>query len=498
MATEEEILASRRRRAERLAAAGVELFPARVPRELDRVSGLLERYSESDAETLEREAPQARIAGRILSLRSFGKAAFATLVSDGARLQIWVKRDVIGEEAYAHFGLYEVGDFVWAAGPLIRTRKGELSIEVKELGFLAKSYRPLPEKWHGLQDVEARYRQRYLDLLMNPDARRIAVGRSRMVAAIRRVLDERGFLEVETPVLQNLYGGANATPFTTHYKAYDEQVYLRISLELYLKRLVVGGLERVYEIGRNFRNEGADRSHNPEFSMLEVYQAYADYEDMMELAESLISQAAYAVCGGTRVERDGEIIDLAPPWPRISMKELIASETGIDIEVVKELDGLKEAVKSAGLSDVDAERAPSWARLVDEIWSQRVEPGLLQPTFVVDYPTALSPLAKRLPGQTAFVERFELFAGGTELANAFSELNDPFDQRERFEAQRRERESGDAEAQPLDEEFLRALEHGMPPTGGMGIGVGRVAMMLTGASHIREVKLFPYMRRAGV
>ena len=497
MATEGEILTSRRRRAERLAAEGVELFPARVPRELDRVSALLERYAGSDAETLEREAPNARIAGRILSLRSFGKAVFATLVSDGARLQVWVKRDGVGEEAYARFELYEIGDFMWAAGPLIRTRKGELSVDVRELGFLAKSYRPLPEKWHGLQDQELRYRQRYLDLLMNPEARRIAVGRSRMVAAFRQVLDGRGFLEVETPVLQNLYGGANATPFTTHYKAYDDEVYLRISLELHLKRLVVGGIERVYEIGKNFRNEGVDRSHNPEFSMLEVYQAYADYEDMMELAESLISQAAHAVCGSTRLERDGEVIDFAPPWPRISMKELIESETGIDIERTAELSALREAVRSAGLADVDAGRASSWAQLVDEVWSRRVEPGLLHPTLVVDYPTALSPLAKRVPGRAAFVERFELFAGGTELANAFSELNDPFDQRERFEAQRRERESGDAEAQPLDEDFLRALEHGMPPTGGIGIGIGRVAMMLTGASHIREVKLFPYMRRAG-
>ena len=497
MATEGEILTSRRRRAERLAAEGVELFPARVPRELDRVSALLERYAGSDAETLEREAPNARIAGRILSLRSFGKAVFATLVSDGARLQVWVKRDGVGEEAYARFELYEIGDFMWAAGPLIRTRKGELSVDVRELGFLAKSYRPLPEKWHGLQDQELRYRQRYLDLLMNPEARRIAVGRSRMVAAFRRVLDGRGFLEVETPVLQNLYGGANATPFTTHYKAYDDEVYLRISLELHLKRLVVGGIERVYEIGKNFRNEGVDRSHNPEFSMLEVYQAYADYEDMMELAESLISQAAHAVCGSTRLERDGEVIDFAPPWPRISMKELIERETGIDIERTAELSALREAVRSAGLADVDAGRASSWAQLVDDVWSRRVEPGLLHPTLVVDYPTALSPLAKRVPGRAAFVERFELFAGGTELANAFSELNDPFDQRERFEAQRRERESGDAEAQPHDEDFLRALEHGMPPTGGIGIGIGRVAMMLTGASHIREVKLFPYMRRAG-
>lgn len=497
MASEQEILASRRRRAEQLAADGIELFPARVPRNLDQVAGLVESYADRDAEALEKEGRSVRVAGRILSLRSFGKAAFATLVSDGARLQVWVKRDSVGEEIYAQFKLYEVGDFMWASGPLVRTLKGELSVDVREFGFLAKSYRPLPEKWHGLKDVEARYRQRYLDLLMNPDARRIAVGRSRMVASLRRILDERGFLEVETPVLQNLYGGANATPFKTEYRAYDDEVYLRISLELYLKRLVVGGLDRVYEIGRNFRNEGVDRYHNPEFSMLEIYQAYADYEDMMELAESLLSHAAHAVCGSTRVEHAGSTIDFAPPWPRVSMKELIADETGIDIEQLQELGELRDAVRSAGLADVDATGAPSWARLVDEIWSQRVESKLLGPTFVVDYPTALSPLAKHKKGQTAFVERFELFAGGTELANAFSELNDPGDQRERFEAQQREREAGDAEAQPLDEDFLRALEHGMPPTGGMGIGIGRVAMMLTGASHIREVKLFPYMRRVG-
>ena len=495
MATETEILAARRKRAERLVEAGVELFPARVPRNLDFIPDVALRFGEADAESLEKDAPAARVAGRIVGLRSFGKAAFATLLADGARLQIWVRRERVGEERYAQFKLYEVGDFMWAAGPLVRTKKGELSVDVSELGFLAKSYRPLPEKWHGLTDVEARYRQRYLDLLVNPRSRELALGRSRMIASLRRVLDARGFVEVETPVLQNLHGGAHAKPFSTLYQTYGEEVYLRISLELYLKRLVVGGIDRVYEIGKNFRNEGVDRFHNPEFTMLEVYQAYADYEDMMELTETLVSSAARAVGGSMRIERGGETIDLTPPWPRVSMKELIESETGIDIERTDELDALRDAVRAADLSEVDCAGAPSWAVLVDDIWSARVEPKLIQPVIVIDYPTALSPLAKKKSDGDAFVERFEAFVGATEVANAFSELNDPVDQLSRFEDQQRARELGDEEAQPIDLDFVRALEHGMPPTGGMGLGIGRVVMMLTGASHLREVKLFPHMRK---
>ncbi|MCE2390061.1 MAG: lysine--tRNA ligase [Proteobacteria bacterium] len=495
MANEAEILAARRKRAERLRdEAGAELFPARVPRPLDSLREVSERWAESDAEALEEARAEARVAGRIAAVRSFGKAAFVTLQADGARLQVWVKRDRLGSEVYRAFRLYEAGDFIWARGGLLRTRSGELTVEAEEIGFLAKSYRPLPEKFHGLVDVETRYRQRYLDLLVNPEARDWAVKRSRMVSALRALLDERGFLEVETPVLQPLYGGAHATPFVTRHKTYDQQLYLRISFELYLKRLIIGGLDRVYEIGRDFRNEGVSRKHNPEFSMLEVYQAYADYTDMMELTENLVAGAAERVGGGTRVERDGRGIDLAPPWPRRPMAELIRERTGVDIEQVTELEPLRDEVRRAGVAGVDPAASPTWAALVDAIFSQAVEPELIDPVFVLDYPAALSPLAKRDESRPHLVERFEAFIGGMEIANAFSELNDPDDQRARFEEQAAAARSGDAEAHPVDEDFLRALEHGMPPTGGMGMGVGRLAMILTGAAHLREVKLFPHLR----
>ena len=493
MATEQEILASRRARAERLRESGVELFPARVPRDRSPIPEILARFGTADADALEQAAAVFCVAGRILALRSFGKMIFATLQSDGLQLQVWLKKDALGG-AFERVLLYEVGDFIWARGPLVRTQKGELTIEAREQGFLAKSYRPLPEKFHGLQDVEARYRQRYLDVLTNPDSRQLFVTRSRMISAMRAFLDARGFLEVETPILQPLYGGAHARPFTTIHNTYDQMLYLRISFELYLKRLVIGGLDRVYEIGRDFRNEGVDRKHNPEFTMLEVYQAYADFEDMMELVEQLVAHAAERTLGTTAIVRDGRKLELAPPWPRRTMTELIREACGIDIERTTELGALKDAVKQASVPNVDASAATSWAGLVDAIFSETVEPALVAPTFVIEYPAALSPLAKRSSDQPRLVERFEGFMGGMEICNAFSELNDPDEQRERFLEQAEASRTGDLEAQPLDDDFLRALEHGMPPTGGMGLGVGRLAMMLTGASHLREVKLFPHLR----
>jgi lysyl-tRNA synthetase, class II len=494
LATEAEILAARRKAAEALRAHGVELFPARVPRDRIAIPEILARFGTADAPALEKADVSACVAGRIVALREFGKMAFATVQGDGERLQLWLRKDALPAEQWAEFQLYEVGDFAFARGKLVRTKKGELSLDARELGFLAKSYRPLPEKWHGLQDVEARYRRRYLDVLTNPDSRRAFVIRSRMISAIREYLDGHGFLEVETPILQPIYGGGHARPFTTRHNTYDQELYLRISFELYLKRLIVGGFDRVYEIGRDFRNEGVDRKHNPEFTMLEVYQAYADYHDMMELVEQMVALCAERALGTPLLERDGVKIDLSQPWPRRKMTDLIRDASGIDIGKHKDLDSLRGAVKAARVPNVDPQTANTWAGLVDAVFSETVEPSLVAPTFVVDYPTALSPLAKRDPSHPEMVERFEGFIGGMEICNAFSELNDPDDQRGRFADQAEAARQGDAEAQPLDEDFLLALEHGMPPTGGMGLGIGRLAMILTGASHLREVKLFPHLR----
>jgi lysyl-tRNA synthetase class 2 len=495
MPSEAQLVAARRRKARELAERGVELFPARVPRGLDAIREVVARFGGADAQALERSGARARVAGRIMAIRSFGRSAFCVLQSDGERLQAWIRKDRVGEERYAEFQLYDVGDCVWSEGRLVRTKAGELTVEAEGFGLLAKSYRALPEKWHGLADVETRFRQRYVDLLVNRESREIAVARSRMVAAMRAFLDERGFLEVETPILQPLYGGAAARPFLTHHNALDQTFYLRISDELYLKRLIVGGIDRVYEIGRDFRNEGIDRFRNPEFTMLEVYQAYADYEDMMELVEGLVSSVAARVIGTTRLRCGAAEIDLSPPWRRRSMSELIKEATGIDIEEARELERLRREMRARGIPDLDPDRAPTWARLVDELFSVTVQPELTGPMFVVYYPVELSPLAKRAQDRPHLVERFEAFIGGIEVANAFTELNDPDDQRARFEAQAKARQAGDEEAHPLDEDFLRALEYGMPPTGGMGLGVGRLAMALTGAANLREVELFPLLRR---
>jgi len=384
---------------------------------------------------------------------------------------------------------------VRVAGPLWRTKTDELTVDVREASLLGKGLRPLPEKWHGLADIEARFRQRYLDLLVNEDARRIAVQRSQVVSALRASLDGRGFLEVETPVLQPIYGGAAARPFTTHHNAYDQDLYLRISDELYLKRLVVGGLERVYEIGRIFRNEGVSRKHNPEFTMMECYAAYADYGDMMELAQALVQEAAERVHGGLRVEFQGQTLELGGEWRRVTLRDAIGEATGLDVLAHSDLGSLSEAVRAKGWDPGDA---PNWGRLVDDLFSDHVEQTLIQPTLITDFPVELSPLAKRKPDDPRLVERFEPFLAGMEIGNAFSELNDPDDQRERLMASRDALEAGDEEAHPLDEDFLRALEVGLPPTGGLGIGVDRLVMILCDAPSLREVITFPHMRpRAG-
>jgi lysyl-tRNA synthetase class 2 len=488
--------AERKARAERLAALrdrGIDPYPADATggTPLTRLAEVHERFGDRDAAALEAAATDLAVAGRILAIRSFGKLVFMTLREEGVSLQVSCKKPDLDADVLATLGALDIGDFVRAEGTVWRTRTGELTIGARSLAVLSKCLHPLPEKWHGLADVEARYRQRYLDLLTNEEARRIAVTRSRVVSAMRAFLDARGFLEVETPVLQPLYGGAHATPFVTHYAAYDQDVYLRISDELYLKRLIIGGLDRVYEIGHNFRNEGVSRKHNPEFTMMECYQAFADYEDMMELVQSMLQHVVRTVTGGTRVTFRGQEIDFGGTWPRIAICDALRDRIGVDVLAEPDVAALRRRVVERGLDPGDA---PTWGQLVDHLFSEHVEPTLIQPTFVTNHPVELSPLAKRSAADPRLVERFEPFVAGMEIGNAFSELNDPADQRARFEEQRALHDAGDAEAHPLDEDFLLALEHGMPPTGGLGVGIDRLVIVLTDAQHIREVLLFPYMR----
>jgi lysyl-tRNA synthetase class 2 len=483
---------ARRGRLQALRDAGVDPYPARVgPRE--PVEAIRERYGDRDEASLEAAPESVGVAGRIIAIRSFGKLVFATIMESGARIQISAKKTEIEPELFAFVKQLDVGDFVRVEGPVWRTKKGELTVDVRAVDLLSKGLRPLPEKWHGLTDVEARFRQRHLDILVNEDARRITVLRSRIVSAMRAFLDGRGFLEVETPVLQPLYGGAAARPFMTHHNAYDQQLYLRISDELYLKRLVIAGIDRVYEIGRVFRNEGVSRKHNPEFTMMECYQAYADYHDMMEITQSMIQTIAKSVLGDLCVEFQGHKIDLGGEWRRLPLAEAIQNETGIDILAHSDLASLREAARAAGLGVGDS---PTWGKAVDDLFSEHVEPKLIQPTLITDYPLELSPLAKRSSEDPRLVERFEPFLAGMEIGNAFSELNDPEDQRGRMEASRLDQEAGDEDAHPLDEDFLQALEIGMPPTGGLGIGVDRLVMLLANAPSLREVIIFPHMKPA--
>ena len=482
--------AARRARLEALRSEGVDPFPARVGAWLP-IAELRERYEPMNAESLEAEAQSVAVVGRIMASRSFGKLMFLRIVESGESIQVSAKKNQLDEATFRFIRDLDVGDFVRFEGELWRTKTDELTVDAKSAQLLSKSLRGLPEKWHGLSDVEVRYRQRYLDLLVNEDARRIAIVRSRTVSAMRRFLDARGFLEVETPILQPLYGGAAARPFTTRHNAYDQQLYLRIATELYLKRLVTGGLDRVYEIGHDFRNEGVSRKHNPEFTMMECYQAYADYHDIMELVETMLRDIAMDVRGTLQIEYGGEKIDLAGPWPRIPLCQAICDATGIDVLAHADVDSLRAAIREKKLGSGDS---PTWATLVDDLFSDHVEPTLIQPTFITDHPVELSPLAKRSLDDPRLVERFESFIGAMEIGNAFSELNDPDEQRARMEAQVRSQEEGDEEAHPVDEDFLRALEHGMPPTGGLGMGIDRLVMILADAPNIREVILFPHLR----
>ncbi len=481
-----DVLRDRREKLDRIRESGVEPFPHGFA---DREEiGEVRAAHEGLAAGIETDS-RHRVAGRIVARRGHGKAAFLDLRDGSGQIQLHARRDLLGPEAFELLVELDLGDLIGVEGTALATeRGGELSLAVDHWRLLAKSLRPPPDKFHGLEDVETRYRHRELDLMANESSRRIFALRARTIGETRRWLDAHGFVEVETPVLQPLYGGALARPFTTHHNALDRDFYLRIATELYLKRLVVGGIDRVYELGKDFRNEGISHKHNPEFTMLEWYEAYADYEKTAHDLERLVAEVAERVLGTTEVEHDGVTIDLAPPWRRVTLRDAVRERTGIDVAEHPTRDALAAAMGG------EADPAEGWGKLVDGLLSRSVEPELVQPTFVVDYPVELSPFAKAHRSEPGMVERWEAFAGGIEIANSFSELNDPDEQRRRFEQQAQELARGDEEAQPYDEAFLEALEYGMPPTGGVGLGIDRLVMILTGAQSLREVVLFPAMR----
>jgi lysyl-tRNA synthetase class 2 len=433
------------------------------------------------------------VAGRVRLARSFGKLLFLTIEDADGQLQLFLSKAELPDQDFALAELVEPGDWVEASGPVMTTKKGELSVKVRSVRMLAKGLRPLPDKWHGLSDIEERSRHRYVDLIVNPDARRVAIIRSRIVSALRREFEARGYLEVETPILQADAGGALARPFVTHHNALDMALFLRIATELHLKRLIVGGLERVFEVGRIFRNEGIDSTHNPEFTMLESYEAFADYSDIMTLVEEVFAAVAVAATGSTEIEYQGRPMSLAGPYRRARMSDLVSEALGRDVSVHTSLDVLAEAARSRG---VEVDQNWGTGKLIEELFGAIVEQAIWEPTFVTDYPVEISPLARRHRDDPELTERFELFIAGSEYANAFTELNDPRDQRQRFVDQAAARAAGDDEAHPIDEDYLRALEYGMPPTGGLGIGVDRLVMLLADQVHIREVILFPTMRPA--
>ena len=457
----------------------------------DSSGAITDKYSSLSAEELAAKQHHCTLAGRIIALRSFGKAAFAHIQDNDGRIQIYIKKDGVGEDAYSIFKKVDIGDFIGIDGILFRTKTGELTIEVEKFSILSKSIRPLPEKWHGLTDIEARYRQRYVDLIVNSDVKNVFKTRSRIIKEIRDYLDSHGFLEVETPMMQPIPGGATARPFKTHHNALGIDLYLRIAPELYLKRLIIGGFERVYEINRNFRNEGLSIKHNPEFTMLEFYMTYSDYNDLMILTEEMITTLSNKITGGMKISAWGHEIDLTPPWDRLTLRDSVIKYTNIDKKV---LEDRNLAIEWARREEIPVKGDESLARIILEIFEKKVEEHLIKPTFIIDYPTEISPLARRKNDDPDITERFELYIAGIEVANAFSELTDPEDQRQRFLAQEKERAVGDEEAHKMDEDFIRALEYGMPPTAGEGIGIDRVVMLFTGQRSIRDVILFPHMR----
>jgi lysyl-tRNA synthetase class 2 len=493
MLEENELIQQRKKKIREMLDEGIELYAHRYDPQ-DTTQGVHNKYDASSPEALAEEKPKVVLAGRMTSIRRFGKAAFAHIQDGSGKIQIFAARDVLGQELFKLFKRIDIGDFIGVRGSLFFTKTGELTVEMHDLKLLTKAVRPLPEKWHGLKDKEVRYRQRYLDLVVNPQVKEAFILRSRIISAIRDFMDRLGFLEVETPMMQPIPGGATARPFKTHHNALGVDLFLRIAPELYLKRLLVGGFERVYELGRNFRNEGMDLEHNPEFTMVEFYMAYADYTDLIDLTEKLLSEVALKVKGSLTFEFKGYTIDLTPPFQRVTYHEALATaleEKGFSAGALEDPAQIRQA---GARLEVPNSNELSRAKLLDKLFEMLVEPNLVQPTFVTDYPTEVSPLSKRKPNQPEVVERFELFVAGKEIANAFSELNDPEDQRERFEQQVSERAGGDDEAMFMDKDFVRALEYGMPPAAGEGIGIDRLAMLLTGNESIRDVILFPQMR----
>ena len=463
-------------------------YPYRFERS-DYASDLHERYGSLQAG--EETTDQATVAGRLMALRRMGKLVFAVLQDGTGRIQLFVDKRTLGEKGFAQFGELDIGDWVGASGVMITTKKGEVSVRIDSFELLAKALRPLPEKWHGLQDVEMRSRRRYVDLMVNQDARRIALTRARVISELRRQFEDRGYIEVETPVLLSQATGALARPFQTHHNALEQDMYLRIATELFLKRLVVGGLERVFEIGRIFRNEGVDSTHNPEFTMLESYEAFADYNDIMDMVEEMIAACAVVATGSTEITYQGRKLDLSPPYRRVRMVDLVAEAVGEPVGFDRPLNEMRDLADRHGL-----EPDLTWGhgKIIDQLFEELVADDIWEPTYVLDHPKETSPLAREHRNDPNLTERYELFIAGAEYANAFSELNDPLDQRARFEQQALARAEGDEEAHPIDEDYILALEYGLPPTGGLGIGVDRLVMLLTDQHHIREVILFPTLR----
>ncbi|MFI8495094.1 lysine--tRNA ligase [Peribacillus butanolivorans] len=452
---------------------------------------IVSAYGELEKEDLEEKEIEVTIAGRVMTKRGKGKAGFAHIQDISGQIQIYVRLDKIGEDSYKLFNQTDLGDIVGITGVIFKTKVGELSIKANDFVFLAKALRPLPDKFHGLKDVEERYRKRYVDLITNEESKNTLIMRSRIVQAMRRYLDDHGYLEVETPLLHSVAGGAAARPFLTHHNALDMPLNLRIAIELHLKRLIVGGLEKVYEIGRVFRNEGVSTRHNPEFTLIELYEAYADYKDIMSLTENLVAHIAQEVLGTTTIQYGEYEIELKPEWKRLHMVDAVKEYTGVDFWTHMSREEAQQLAKDNG---IEVKESMEFGHIVNEFFEQKVEDKLIQPTFIYGHPVEISPLAKKNPEDSRFTDRFELFIVGREHANAFTELNDPIDQRQRFEAQLKEREQGNDEAHEMDEDFLEALEYGMPPTGGLGIGVDRLVMLLTNSPSIRDVLLFPLMR----